>query len=264
VVTGGASGLGEATARLLVREGGRVVVADLHGDRAEHVATSLGGAAVAVACDVADETQVAEAVDTAVFRYGRLDGCFANAGIVGVVGPIAETPMEAWDRTMAVLLRGAFLTVKHAARVLQAQGEGGAIVCTSSIAGIRGGLGPHAYTVAKTGVIGLARSAAAELARHGIRVNALCPGSIPTSMTAHVMAGDPEAVGTVERALGGRMPLGRAGAPDDIAEAVLYLLADSGRHVTGQAHVVDGGEATFTPMGDVWGTTRIVEARPPS
>ncbi len=261
LVTGGASGLGEATARLLVAEGGRVVVADYGVDRGEAVVASLGEAAAFARCDVTSEDDVAAAVDLAVERFGRLDGAFANAGIVGVAGPISETPMDDFDRTIAVLVRGVYVTVKHAARAMQAAGNGGAMVLTSSVAGVQGGLGPHAYSVAKAGVIGLARSAAAELARHRIRVNAVAPGSIPTGMTAHVIAGDPDALDKATERIGKQSPLGRPGHPDDIAEAVLYFLGDAGSYVTGQTLVVDAGVTSGASMSATWASTSMVVAR---
>ena len=261
-VTGGASGLGEALARLMVAEGGSVVVADIHADRAKAVADSLGAAAHAVACDVTDEAQVAAGIDAAVAHFGRLDGVFANAGIVGAVGPIAETNMDDFDLTIAVLVRGVFVTVKHAARALIAQGRGGAIVCTSSIAGVQGGLGPHAYSVAKTGVVGLARSASSELASHGIRVNAIAPGSIATGMTAHVIAGDPDALDKARERIGSTSPLGRAGIPSDIAETAMFLMSDGGSYITGQTIVVDAGVTSGASMSPQWSASRMVIARP--
>jgi NAD(P)-dependent dehydrogenase (short-subunit alcohol dehydrogenase family) len=261
VVTGGASGLGEAFARLVVDEGGKIVIADIGADRAKALAAELGKSAHAVACDVTKEKQVASAIDAAVTKFGRLDGVFANAGIVGAAGPISTTPLEDYDKTMDVLLRGVFVTVKHAARVLQMQGSGGAIVCTSSVAGVRGGLGPHAYTVAKTGVIGLARSAASELMTHGIRVNAISPGSIPTAMTAHVMTGDAEAVAKASDIMEKRARIGRSGQPRDIAETALFLMSEAGSYITGQVLVVDGGETT-APHSPNWTAPRMVVARP--
>ncbi len=261
VVTGAASGLGEATARLLVAEGGRVVVADYDSERGKAVASSLGDAARFTKCDVTVEADVAAAIDLAVSTWGRLDGAFANAGIVGVAGPIADTPMDDFDRTLAVLLRGVFVTVKHAARAMQACGNGGCIVMTSSVAGVQGGLGPHAYTIAKTGVIGLARSAASELAAHRIRVNAIAPGSIPTGMTAHVMSGDPEALEQATERIGKMSPLGRSGLPSDIAEACLYFMSDAGSYVTGQTMVVDAGLTSGASMNSTWSGTRMVVAR---
>ncbi|MEI6497932.1 MAG: glucose 1-dehydrogenase [Actinomycetota bacterium] len=261
VITGGASGLGEATARLLVAEGGKVVVADYGEERGKAVADSLGDSAIFVRCDVTVEADVAAAVDAAVAKWGRLDGAFANAGIVGVVGPISETPMDDFDRTMAVLVRGVFVTVKHAARAMQAAGNGGAIVVTSSVAGVQGGLGPHAYTVAKSGVIGLARSAASELAQHRIRVNAVAPGSIPTAMTAHVTTGNPDDLERTTERIAKQSPLGRAGHPNDIAEAVLYFMSDAGSYVTGQTIVVDAGQTSGASMAATWSATRMVVAR---
>jgi len=261
VVTGGASGLGEATARLLVAEGGKVVVADYDGERGQAVADSLGDAARFAKCDVTVEADVAAAIDLAVSTWGRLDGAFANAGIVGVAGPIAETPMDDFDRTIAVLVRGVFVTVKHAARAMLAAGNGGSIVMTSSIAGVQGGLGPHAYSVAKTGVVGLARSAASELAASGIRVNAVAPGSIPTAMTAHVTTGNPDDLETVTENIARTSPLGRAGHPSDIAEAVLYFMSDGGSYVTGQTLVVDAGVTSGAKMNSTWSGTRMVVAR---
>ncbi len=261
IITGGASGLGEATARLLVAEGGKVVIADYGVERGQAVAASLGDSAVFAQCDVTVEADVEAAVDLGVARWGRIDGAFANAGIVGVVGPISETPMDDFDRTIAVLVRGVFLTVKHAARAMQAAGNGGSIVMTSSIAGVQGGLGPHAYSIAKAGVIGLARSAAAELAGHGIRVNAVAPGSIPTGMTAHVMSGDPDQLEATAARIAKQSPLGRSGRPDDIAEAVLYFMSDGGSYVTGQTLVVDAGVTSGASMNSTWSATRMVVAR---
>jgi NAD(P)-dependent dehydrogenase (short-subunit alcohol dehydrogenase family) len=261
LVTGGASGLGEATARLVVDEGGHVVIADYGVERGEAVVASLGDNARFAPCDVTDEKQVAAAVDLAVDTWGRLDGAFANAGIVGVVGPIADTPMDDFDRTIAVLVRGVYATVKHAARVMQAAGNGGSIVMTSSVAGVHGGLGPHAYSVAKAGVIGLAKSAASELARHRIRVNAVAPGSIPTGMTAHVMSGDPDALEATAAGIASKSPLGRSGTPTDIAEAVAYLMSDAGSYMTGQTLVVDAGLTSGASMSGTWAKTAMVIAR---
>lgn len=261
VITGAASGLGEAAARLLVAEGGRVIIADYGIERGEAVAKSLGDAAQFIRCDVTNEDDVAAAMDLAVASWGRLDGAFANAGIVGVIGPIEQTPMDDFDRTMAVLVRGVFVTIKHAARQMIACGNGGAIVATSSVAAVQGGLGPHAYAMAKAGVVGLARSAAAELARQRIRVNAIAPGSIPTGMTAHVMAGDPDALDKTSERLAAVSPLGRAGLPADIAETLLFLLGDAGSYISGQCIVVDAGLTAGASMSPAWAKPGMVVAR---
>ena len=260
LITGGASGLGEAGARLLVAEGGRVVIADYGEERGRAVAESLGDAAVFVRCDVTSEADIAAACDLAVATWGRLDGAWANAGIVGVVGPLAETPLDDFDRTMAVLVRGVFATFKHAARAMIACGDGGSILGTASVAGVKGGLGPHAYAMAKAGVIGLARSAAAELNRYGIRVNAVAPGSIPTRMTAQVITGDANALDDATASIGSRSPLGRAGLPSDIAETMLFLFGDAGSYITGQTIVVDAGITSGAVMTSRYSDTKMVIA----
>jgi NAD(P)-dependent dehydrogenase (short-subunit alcohol dehydrogenase family) len=262
VVTGGASGLGEATARLLVAEGGRVVIADRNEGRGRQVAASLGVGAVFAHCDVTVEADVAAAIDRAAEAFGQLDGVFANAGIIGVTGPIAQTPMDAFDRTMAILLRGVFCTVKHAARALQAGERGGSIVLTASVAGVQGGLGPHVYATAKAALIGLARSASSELVNHRIRVNAIAPGGIPTAMTADLVTGDPDNLDRTAAALAATSPLHRSGTANDIAEAVLYLLGDAGSYVSGQTLVIDAGLTAGASMSGNWGSTRMMEGRP--
>jgi NAD(P)-dependent dehydrogenase (short-subunit alcohol dehydrogenase family) len=241
VVTGGASGLGEAMVRLFVAEGGQAVIADVQEDRGTALAEELGDAAVFTITDVADEAAVAAAVDRAVGHFGSLDTMCNNAGIVGVVGPIADTPMDLYDRTMAILLRGVFIGVKHGARAMIAQGTGGAIVNVASTAGLLGGQGPHVYSAAKAGVIGLTRSASSELAQYGIRVNAIAPGGIPTPLTAAVTTGNVADVEVTAKAIGSRSPLGRAPTPFDVAEAVLFLASEAGSYVTGQTLAVDAG-----------------------
>ncbi|NBN89737.1 MAG: SDR family oxidoreductase [Actinobacteria bacterium] len=261
LVTGGASGLGEETARLAVAEGGKVVIADYGVERGEAVAKSLGDKAIFVKCDVTVESDVAAAADAAIAKWGRLDGCFANAGIVGISGPIAATPLEDFDKTMAVLVRGVFTTYKHAARVMIAAGNGGCIVGTASVAGVMGGLGPHAYAMAKAGVIGLARSAASELAGHRIRSNSIAPGSIPTGMTAHVITGDPDAVEKAAERMATMSPLKRAPHASDIAETVMFLWSDGGSYITGQNITVDAGITTGAGMSATWNDVKMVVAR---
>ena len=210
------------------------------------LAEELGDAAVFTITDVADEAAVAAAVDRAVGHFGSLDAMCNNAGIVGVVGPIADTPMDLYDRTMAILLRGVFVGVKHAARAMIAQGTGGAIVNVASTAGLLGGQGPHVYSAAKAGVIGLTRSASSELAQYGIRVNAVAPGGIPTPLTAAVTTGNVADVEVTAKAIGSRSPLGRAPTPFDVAEAVLFLASEAGSYVTGQTLAVDAGVTSGT------------------
>jgi NAD(P)-dependent dehydrogenase (short-subunit alcohol dehydrogenase family) len=243
VITGGASGIGEGTARRFVEAGARVVIADLQDERGAALADSLGDATRFIRTDVTREADVAAAVDLAVSAFGRLDVMFNNAGIVGVVGRIAETPSEAWNRTVDVLLHGVFYGMKHAARVMVPQGSG-SIISTSSTAGIMGGLGPHCYTACKHAVIGLTKSVSSELAASGVRVNAISPGNTVTAMTSAVLTGDHEATAAAAESIASRSPLGIAGFPDDIAFAALYLASDEARYVTGHTLVVDAGQTT--------------------
>jgi NAD(P)-dependent dehydrogenase (short-subunit alcohol dehydrogenase family) len=243
VITGGASGIGEGTVRRFVEEGASCVIADLQPDRGVALADELGDRAAFVEVDVTDEAKVAAAVDAAVAGFGRLDCMFNNAGVVGAVGPIAETDADAWDRTIAVLLRGVFLGIKHAARVMIPQGSG-SIISTSSTAGVVGGLGPHAYTAAKHAVVGLTKSAASELGRQGIRVNAIAPGNIVTPMTADVVSGDHTDLETAHGHIESSSPLGRAGLPVDIANVAVFLASDEAAYVSGHTLVADAGQTT--------------------
>jgi len=244
VITGGASGLGEATVRRFVSEGARVVVADLQAELGKELAGELGANAAFAQTDVAIEADVAAAVDLAVSEFGRLDCMFNNAGIIGAIGPIDELAVEDFDATVAVLLRGVFLGMKHAARVMKPQ-RSGVILSTSSIAGLQGGLGPHTYATCKTALIGLTRNVAAELAGFGIRVNAIAPGNMASPMTADVIGGDPADVDAAVQALARISPLpGRAGVGLDIANAALWLASDEAGYVSGQTLTVDGGLTT--------------------
>lgn len=244
VVTGGASGIGEGTVRRFVEEGARVVIADIQDEPAKELAKELGGAVRFVRTDVTQESDVARAVDTAVSEFGQLDVMFNNAGIVGAIGRISETSAEHWDQTVAILLRGVFLGMKHATRVMIPRNSG-VIISTSSTAGILGGLGPHCYTACKHAVIGLTKSVASEVARHGVRVNAISPGNTATAMTSAVMTGDHTQLDKTENVIAKMAPLGIAGLPIDIANAALYLASDESRYVTGHTLVVDSGETTM-------------------
>lgn len=248
VITGGASGIGAGTTQRFVEEGARVVIADLQEDAGQALAADLGDAVRSIRCDVTDEADVAAAVDRAVTDFGQLDVMFNNAGIVGVIGPIADTPADAWDRTVAVLLRGVFLGSKHAARVMVPQGSG-VIISTSSTAGILGGLGPHCYTACKHAVIGLTKSVASELASSGVRVNAISPGSTVTAMTSAVISGDHTATDKAAAQIAAGSALGIAGFPEDIANATVYLASEEARYITGHTLVVDAGQTTLGGLG---------------
>ncbi len=240
VITGAASGLGEASARRFAEEGCRVVVADIQDAAGRAVADSLGASGLFIQCDVTKEADVAAAVDLAVSTWGKLDVMFSNAGIVGSVGPIADTPTDAWLRTIDVLLNSVFYGSKHAARVMIPQ-RSGSILATTSVAGLLGGLGPHGYSTAKAGIVGFVKSLSAELTAHGIRVNAIAPGSFPTALTAQVVSGDPSRLAEVAQYINAANGVGFEADPRDIANAALYLASDEGRMVSGTTLVVDAG-----------------------
>jgi len=244
VITGGASGIGDATVRLFVEEGCRVVVADVQDDRGARLAAELGKSASYLHADVSQEAQVSGAIAHAVSRFGRLDCLFNNAGAGGVSGPIEEIPADGFDHTMGVLLRGVFLGMKHAAPVMKRQG-GGSIISTASVAGLQAGYGPHVYSAAKAAVVHLTRSVAMELGESGVRVNCICPGGIATPIfgSALGLAG-PEADRVAElmkTLLATRQPIQRAGLPEDIARAALWLASEESSFVNGHALIVDGG-----------------------
>ncbi len=243
LVTGAASGIGEGTARQVIEEGGKVVIADLQADKGEAIARELGASASSIGCDVTVEADIAAAVDHAVDKFGRLDGMVNNAGIVGAVGRVSETDVEAFDFTMSILARAVFLGMKHAARVMEPQ-KSGAIVSLASTAGIIGGLGPHAYTMAKHGVVGLTKSVASELAASRVRVNAVAPGNTVSAMTSAVITGDPNATDAATDQIASGSLLGIAGLPIDIALAICYLLSEEARYISGHTLVVDAGQTT--------------------
>lgn len=242
LVTGGASGIGEGTVRRLAADGASVVIADIQGAAAAKLAAELGGRGRAIATDVTREDDVAAAVDLAVAEFGRLDVAFANAGIFGAYGPIEKSKMADVDLTWAVDLRGVFVTMKHAARVMIPQGSG-VIIATTSPAAVTGGIGNHAYSAAKAGILGLMRSVAAELRGHGIRVNAVMPGAVVSAMTADLVLGDATAIDQVTQTMAADSARGRPrpGLPADIAAAVSFLASDDATFVTGHVMVVDGG-----------------------
>jgi NAD(P)-dependent dehydrogenase (short-subunit alcohol dehydrogenase family) len=243
VITGGASGIGEASVRRLCEEGARIIIADIQEDRGRQLAEELGASTRFFRVDVTQEAEIAAAIDLAVKEFGRLDVMFNNAGIVGTLGSILDTPADQWRRTIDILLTGVFLGIKQAARVMVPQASG-VILNTASTAGLVGGLGPHAYTAAKHGVVGLTKSAASELSVKRVRVNAIAPGSTATPMVADVLGGGPDALGAANEMLRKTSPLGVAGQARDIANAALFLASDEAAQVTGHTLVVDAGVTT--------------------
>src|SRR5438876_11472236 len=244
LITGGASGIGEATVRLFVEEGAAVMLADLDDDRGRRLAGELGSRAGYVHTDVSREADIKAAVDETCKRFGRLDCMFNNAGYGGVGGKIEDVSADGFDATIAVLLRGVFLGMKHAAPVMKRQGAG-SIISTASVAGLRTGLGPHIYSAAKAAVIQLTRSVALELGESGVRVNCICPGGIATPIFGQAFGLSREKsediVPLMKGVLTQMQPIQRSGLPEDIAQAALWLASDDASFVNGHALVVDGG-----------------------
>jgi NAD(P)-dependent dehydrogenase (short-subunit alcohol dehydrogenase family) len=244
VITGGASGIGAAAVRLFVEEGCRVVIADVQDDKGTRLADELGKSSAYLHADVSRESDVSGAIAHAVSRFGRLDCLYNNAGLGGVSGPIAEIPVDGYDQTMGVLLRGVFLGMKHAAPIMTQQGSG-SIISTASVAGLQAGYGPHIYSAAKAAVVHLTRSVAMELGESGVRVNCICPGGIATPIfgaALGVSGAEADRVAeTMKVLLTAFQPIQRAGLPEDIARAALWLASDDSSFVNGHALIVDGG-----------------------
>lgn len=269
VITGAASGIGAAAAKLFLAEGCLVMLGDIQIPQGTALAESLGEGAAFAFCDVTKEADVANLVDLAVSTFGRLDIMVNNAGIVGAKGPIQSTPGAEWRATLDILVNGVFYGVKHAARIMQPQGSG-SIINMSSVAGIVGGLGPHAYTVAKHAVIGLTKTTCAELCSDGIRVNAIAPYTMATPMVASAHLQDHNAVEQTSRDLAELSPLpGRAGTAEDVANAALWLASDESAYTSGLTLTTDAGVtsgstlrnasryAEYTPMQKEAGKTGL-------
>jgi NAD(P)-dependent dehydrogenase (short-subunit alcohol dehydrogenase family) len=251
VVTGGGGGMGRATVMRFLREGAKVVIADFNAESgadtlAEIERLGMAGAAQFIRTDVVKESDVKAMVECATDSFGRLDIVFNNAGIGGAIGPVWEMEVDEWDYTFDVLVKGVMLGIKHGSRVLRAQGTGGAIVNTASIAGMSGGCGPLSYSAAKAAVINLTRSAAVQLAPDRVRVNAICPGLILTGLT-HAAHKD---INETREKMDAAQPYPDHGTGDDIAGAALYLASDDARFVNGEALVVDGGLTAIGP--EIW------------
>jgi len=246
VITGAGSGIGRAASLLFTKEGARLIAVD----RAEGVKETVemirkaGGTAEAVMADAGSERDVKAFVEKAVSAYGKLDAIWANAGILGGLVPLSEQTAEDWEQVLRVNLIGPFLAIKNAMPHMVAQ-KSGTIICTASVAGLKAGAGGHPYAASKAGVISLVQLTAYSLAGTGVRINAVCPGLIETGMTKPVF--DQARARGTESKIGQLNPLKRAGQPEELAAAGLFLASDESSYVNGQALVVDGGLTASVP-----------------
>ncbi|PSR84882.1 Short-chain dehydrogenase [Actinidia chinensis var. chinensis] len=245
LITGGARGIGAATAKLFAEHGAHIIIADVLDELGATLANSIGGRYLH--CDVAKEADVESAVQLALTWTGQLDIMFNNAGIAGPAGSITNLQMDQLKALLAINVNGVVHGIKHAARVMIAGGKGGSIICISSSAAIMGGLASHAYTLSKEAILGIARSAACELGMHGIRVNCVSPHGVPTEM---LVSGYRRFLGKsdlrseeVSQIVGekGSLLRGRGASVEDVAQAVLFLASDNAGFVTAHNLVVDGG-----------------------
>jgi NAD(P)-dependent dehydrogenase (short-subunit alcohol dehydrogenase family) len=240
VITGAASGMGRATALRFAKEGANVVLTDLNaqgGETAVAECAAAGGRAVFQRTDVTSEADIKAAVARAVKEYGRLDVIFNNAGVAGAVGPIENVASADWDRTIAVLLRAAYLGMKYSIPEMRKAG-GGSIISTASVAGLRGVGYLAPYSAAKAAIVNLTQAVAIEVGHDRIRVNCICPGGVNTPL---IHRGVPGAEERSEKSMARMQPIPRAGKPDDIANMALFLASDEADWISGTAMVVDGG-----------------------
>ncbi|KRB48643.1 SDR family NAD(P)-dependent oxidoreductase [Phenylobacterium sp. Root700] len=258
MITGAASGIGLGTVELFVAEGAQVVAADIQDEKGAMLEKRFPGKVVYAHCDVTSEAEIEAAVKKAKTEFGGLDILFNNAGISDRMSSIPEITAEGWSWIFDILVRGPALGMKHAVPLMLERG-GGSIINTASIAGLQAGYGPIAYSTAKAGVIHMSRVAAAQLSPQKIRVNAICPGLIATSIFGASFGlprevADQMAAQVAENASKAQ-PVPKAGLPDDIAQAALYLASDAAAFVSGTHLVVDGGITVGSRHA--WDTTQV-------
>jgi|SRR5579872_2874678 len=250
LITGGTSGIGRETAVVFAKAGAKVVVTgrrEVEGNETIDLVRAAGSDGLFVKGDVSQAGDVQAMVKKTVEKFGRLDIAFNNAGIEGNALPIVEQPEEDWDRTIAINLKGVWLSLKYELQQMIKQGSGGAIVNMASVAAFFGSVGFGTYTASKHGVIALTKSAALEVAKNKIRVNAVCPAVIETAM-ADRLFGDPD----VHKMMVSLHPIGRTGTPAEVAAGVLWMCSDAASFMTGQYLVLDGGFLAGPPaLSDV-------------
>lgn len=242
VITGGAGGIGRATARLYLAEGATVVLVGRNEDTLRQTAAEIGDDRVdRIVADVADDDQVKGYIDATVNRYGHIDVLFSNAGTEGVVAPIVDYPMDVYDKVIAVNLRGVFSSLKHGIPAIAA-GGGGSIILNSSIGGLHGFVGLGPYSTTKHGLVGMMRSAVLECADNGVRINTIHPGPVNTRMMRSIETGAaPGAEAEVVKQFESMIPQGRYGEPHEVGQVVVFLGSDESRHLTGATISIDGG-----------------------
>ena len=243
LVTGGNSGIGQAAAMAFAQEGAYVVIAARRvpeGQEAVDLIKDLGGDAHFVQTDVSITGEVEAMVNLTIEKYGRLDYAFNNAGTGGSLAPTSDCTEENWDRVISVNLKGLWLCMKYELQHMLKH-SGGAMVNMASVMGLVGGANYPAYVASKHGVVGLTKAAALEYAQAGIRINAVCPGSVRTPEWEHLYGDTPASLKEAEARSVARMPLGRMGKSEEIAEAVVWLCSDAASFITGHAMAIDGG-----------------------
>ncbi len=248
VITGAGSGIGQAAARLFAKEGAKIAALDFVPERAPAIAKEIeqnGGEAIGIVADVSQADQMQSAIKQVATQWGRIDIVFANAGINGVWAPIEEITPEEWDRTLNINLKGTFLAVKYAVPYLKKQG--GAIVVTSSVNGTRvfSNTGATAYACAKAGQLVMAKMLAPELAPHGVRINAICPGGVKTNINENTEQRNRDSIRWPVNYPKGTIPLtgNQPAAPEQIAQLVLFLVSDNASHITGTELWIDGAQS---------------------